>query len=189
MQTAAHSAVQGHQCNKCHSCYLCVCISMLSCLHGSFGARDGENFCGILSCLGSYWQCWDLTRSILAILFHVNALSFMPQLGSLLGDHPKHQFWGTCETIPFTLQILFYQSGRKWLLHGWDLRDVNKEGKSKAFLTRHRLTEFRNCLSEALGTMHIWKPVLWSCWLSLMEQKLSSDALYPVSEQSPLLQI
>lgn len=123
------------------------------------------------------WQQWDPIWSILAIPLHVNEMSFMLQLGTLLGNCHRHQLLETCETIPFTVNLLFYQSDWKWSLHGWGLHDVDQEGQSKAFLTMHRLIEFQYCLFEALGNinMNIWKLALCPCWLSLLEQKFSFD--------------
>lgn len=46
------------------------------------------------------------------------------------------------KTFPFTVQVLFYRNDWKWLLHGWDPHNVNKDADSETFLTMHMLIEF-----------------------------------------------
>lgn len=167
-------------------------VCMLWCLHGSFGARTWEDCCGSISCLGScFWQQWDLNvvsscYSIPSkcIVFHaaVRQPAVHANCSTVITTSTSLRLFIHSEAF-LLLKFFFYWNGWKWLLHGWDPHNVNKEGESKVFLAMHMLIEFQYCLFEALGNinMNIWKLALCSCRLSVMEWKLRSSTLHPIS--------
>lgn len=137
-----------------------VCLAALG-----WEAEDfcGEDFCSSGSCP---WQGWNVTCSALATPAQVNVF-FHSELGSLLSvptahcNHHKHQFWENYETVPFPVKFYFTEmTKKKWLLHRWDLHNVDKEREIKVFLAVHILIEFWCCLFEALRNENIWKLIM-----------------------------
>lgn len=129
-----------------------VCI--LWCLHGSFGTRGWEDFCGSVSCLGSHsWQQWDLTWSTLAVPFHAavrqpavhancpTVITTSTSLGDLW-DHSIHSeaffLLKWLQMVAAWLRCSWCkQGGRKWGLFNYAHVDwvpilfISSTGKSK----------------------------------------------------------